>query len=158
MFPSLREASVDASSIIYMLKCGLLGKTASHIKLYCSPPVAAETGWPGLPVTQVMPKGRFSTNDESVVLLGEEMNIPVISEDKKLLMAAERKGLRYFNTLMILNWLLHISAIDEKEYGEYYRELLKTARYSREVLDYAEEIRKKIIRNNVAEQHKQCYP
>lgn len=147
MFPSLKEASVDASSIIYMLKCGLLGKTAAHIKLYCSPPVAAETGWPGLPVTQVMPKGRFSTNDESVVLLGEEMNIPVISEDKKLLMAAERKGLRYFNTLMILNWLLLDSAVSEEEYLEYRAELVKVARYSNRVLEYAEEIHKKIKQN-----------
>ena len=147
MFPVLKEVVIDASSIIYMLKCGLLGKTAARIKLYCTPPVAGETGWPGLPLTLMLPEKPFSTNDESVVLLGEELNLPVISEDRKILLEAEKRGLRYFNTIMILNWLLLDSAVSEEEYLEYRAELVKVARYSNRVLEYAEEIHKKIKQN-----------
>lgn len=140
------RASIDASSIIYLLKTGVLGTAASAIHFYASPQVIDEVGWPSLPVRSVVPKGDFSSNDESVLILAEELGVPVISEDKKILLAARERGIPFYNAAMVLNYLLKIEKINITQYDEFFSELVKVARYSRDVIEYAVRDKEQILR------------
>lgn len=131
------EASIDASSIIYLLKAGALGTAASVIHFYASPQILDEVGWPSLPVQTVVPSGSFHSNDESVLMLAVELGVPVISEDKKILLAARNRGIPFYNAAMVLNYLLKVRKINIAQYDEFFSDLMKVARYSQDIIDYA---------------------
>lgn len=152
-FDELQEAVIDASSMIYMLKAGFLGLLGSTITLKTVPEVAAETGWPSLPVAIVdsgqsslpeRPSGaenaRESTNDRRLLTLAVESGLPLISEDRALLIAAGVEGLDHYNSLMMLAFLRYRGRIDEAWFDESRERLLGVARYSEEVLSRFREI------------------
>ncbi len=144
----LNELSVDASSIIYLLKTGLLGSLAAEVKLVCTPSVAAETQWPHLPVEQIPLDYREDekpANDETVVILAQKRGIPVLSEDYEVLRDAGKKGLEYFNTLMMLNYLLLKKRITKDEYPEYLERLKNCSHYSKAVLDKGALVHKAVL-------------
>ncbi|MBB6478584.1 hypothetical protein [Spirochaeta isovalerica] len=137
----IEELSIDASSIIYMLKIGIFGYAAAEITFFACPCILEEVGWPGLPVNIVPEPQEIMTNDETVLYVSRQKNIPLMSEDLEILAEADKKSIPYFNTLMILNYLLLRGRVTRKEYPEYYERLKEISRYSREVLDYGEKIR-----------------
>lgn len=128
--------SVDASSIIYLLKIGILGYTAAEIKLITTDNIIKEVGWPHLPIKSYPVENENHTNDESVVDLAVKHHIPVLSEDREVLMNARTHGLNYYNSLMILNYLLLKKRIDINEYSEYLKRLTEISHYSEDILDY----------------------
>lgn len=151
-FDRLKEAAIDASSIIYMLKAGYLGLLGSTITLRSVPEIVAETGWPGLPVTLVSidrrpgpasparsasgspPQGAAVSNDELLLTFAKEAGLPVVSEDRAILRAAEDEGLDYYNSLMMLAFLRYRGRIDQQWYEEAKARLLDVARYGADVL------------------------
>lgn len=133
------ELCIDASSMIYLLKIGLLGSLGAEVRLVSTPQVIKETGWPHLPVTAALPDPSLYgegdvTNDDSLVLLAETRKSPVLSEDYELLMNAQEAGLEYYNTLMILNYLLLKKRILPEEYPEYLKRLKECSHYSEKVM------------------------
>ena len=160
-FDELREAAIDASSIIYMLKAGFLGLLGSTITLETVPEVAAETGWPALPVKLVGPvpgdpgsataisskHGAFAvsddsgspgpdlSNDQRLLSFALTAWLPLVSEDRALLRAAEEAGLEYYNSLMMLAFLRYRGRIDEAWFEESKARLLSLARYGEDVLE-----------------------
>ena len=135
----LTELSVDASSLIYLLKTGLLGSLAAEVELLSTPQVIKETEWPHLPVRAVDvlqdEDGEPVSNDESVVVLAQRRKIPVLSEDYEVLMHAGSLGLEYYNTLMILNYLLLKKRITPDEYPEYLERLKNCSHYSVKIME-----------------------
>ena len=135
------ELCIDASSMIYLLKIGLLSTLGAEVKLVSTPQVIEETGWPHLPVSAELPRPSLYgdgdvSNDDSLVLLAESRRSPVLSEDYELLMNAKEAGLEYYNTLMILNYLLLKKRISPAEYPEYLDRLKECSHYSEKVMTH----------------------
>lgn len=141
------EISIDASSIIYLLKVGILGYVAAEIDLYATPQVLDEVGWPHLPVKSFIIENDSMTNDETVVELGKKRNISVLSEDREVLLNAGNKGLNYYNSLMILNYLLLKKRISINEYPQYLERLKEISHYGSDILDYGSLLHQLIIKS-----------
>lgn len=140
----IKKISVDASSLIYMLKIGILGYAAAEMEMRACPCILKEVGWPHLPVKTVMKNFGSISNDDTVLALSEYERIPLLSEDYEILKGAEDRGIPYFNTLMILNYLLFRKRVTSEEYSEYLKRLKEISRYSQDILDYGEAIKNKI--------------
>ena len=145
-FADLTEAVIDASSIIYMLKAGFLGLLGSTIGLKTIPSVFAETGWPSLPVTVADEDDDDRPNDEKLLDFAVRSTLPVISDDRALLLAAERNGLDYYNSLMMLAFVRYRRRIDEAWYDEAFGRLLEIGRYNDEILGRFDEIANSLFR------------
>ena len=138
-FSGLDRICIDASSMIYHLKIGLLGSLAAELELISTPQVIEEVGWPHLPVTPAAVEGEM-TNDESLIALTRRENLPVLSEDKEILEAVREEGREYYNTLMMLNFLLLRRRVQPEEYPGYLARLKECAHYSDEVLAYGQRV------------------
>jgi len=136
----LEELCIDASSIIYLLKIGLLGSLAAEVRLVSTPQVIRETGWPHLPVEEAEVDAEGLTNDETLLALAEKLRRPVLSEDYEILQGAGEAGLAYYNTLMMLNYLYWTGRVAEDEYPEYLARLKESAHYSDAVLATGDEV------------------
>lgn len=79
------------------------------------------------------------TNDQKLTFCAMEKQLPVISEDKSILMKAKKANLPYYNALMMLNWLLFKQKVNQEKYLLYFSSLKKIARYSQEVWEYGSE-------------------
>ncbi|MBN2656947.1 MAG: hypothetical protein JXR86_07785 [Spirochaetales bacterium] len=143
----IKELSIDASSIIYMLKTGILGYAAAEIKFYACPCILEEVGWPRLPVIEVPEQQDVVSNDDTVIAVAEAKRIPLLSEDLAILKEASERGIPHFNTLMILNYLLLKKRITPDDYRVYQARLKEISRYSSEVLEYGEAFRKLILKS-----------
>ena len=64
----------------------------------------------------------------------------MISEDKKILRAMQRAEAPYYNSLMMLNFLLFSQKIDDAGYRRYYSTLQNIARYSETVWKFGRDI------------------
>ena len=145
----LNALCIDASSMIYLLKTGLLGSLAAEVNLMAPPGVIAETQWPHLPVEPVKLSNEDSTdytNDQSLVVLARERNVPVLSEDYEVLTDARESGLDYYNTLMMLNYLLLKGRISREEYPLYLERLKECAHYSDGVLSEGELVHMEVLK------------
>lgn len=156
-FDALTEAAVDASSIIYMLKAGFLGLLGHTIRLVTIEAIRDETGWqppevevrrePGLE-HRIPPPGpggpgpgtETLSNDERLLRFAALSRLPVVSEDRELLEAAGRRGINYYNSLMMLLLLRYRERIDQGWYAEARDRLLSIGRYGEEVLRRYDEI------------------
>lgn len=140
-FDALDAAAIDASSIIYMLKAGYLEDLAAEIRLFSPGPVISETGYDNLPVRPVTAGINDATsNDRLLVAYSLAHQIPLISEDKKILMEIKRARRPYFNSLMMLNLLLFRNRISAGEHRVYFRRLANFAWYSPAVLAFSKSI------------------
>lgn len=145
-FSGINEVSIDASSIIYLLKMGILGYVSNEIKLVATPGVIEEVGWPRLPVLPCILDDKNLTNDETVVELAIKRKISVLSEDREVLLNASSKRLNYYNALMILNYILLKGRILPDEYPLYHQRLLEISHYSKDILIYGSYINKLILK------------
>ena len=146
-FESLQIAVIDASSLIYMQKAGFLEAASEHIRLHAPLCVVAEAGFADVPVVGHAPDHVQSQDraDQQLLSLGERLQVPVISEDKKILQSASRKGLPYYNALMVLNFLLFKRCIALDAFNSYRNDLLSIARYSESVIAYGEAVTERIL-------------
>lgn len=153
MLQDLEQAVLDASSMIYMLKAGFLDRLSFLLDLATPAEVAAETGWPSLPVRVVRVEGKEAGDgagggraapDDLLLRLAGDWGWPVVSEDRELLMRAEARDIRYFNSLMmllLLNWRGRCSA---EEYRLFQRRLYEIGRYSAWVRSFAEAVAREL--------------
>ncbi|MDA3810370.1 MAG: hypothetical protein PF518_08585 [Spirochaetaceae bacterium] len=132
---------IDASSLIYHLKVGILGFLAAEMILISSEQVIEEVGWPHLPVMGFTLDNSTLTNDETIVELAKLKKLPVLSEDKEVLLNAKNHGLSYYNSLMMLNYLLLKKRISLLEYPEYLHRLIDISHYSEDILEYGNRIK-----------------
>lgn len=139
-FRALDQAVIDASSIIYMRKAGYLKTLAAELCLLSPEPVIDETGYADLPVRAVAGLADAKSNDQLLVAYSLTHRIPVISEDKKILMRIRRARQPYFNSLMMLNFLLFRKKISTGEHGLYFAQLIDFAWYGKSVLEFSQAI------------------
>ena len=60
-------------------------------------------------------------------------------------MSASRNGITFYNSLMILNFLLYNKSIDTGKFMVYLKQLTGIARYSEKVLLFGKEITRMIL-------------
>jgi hypothetical protein len=144
----LDRLCIDASSMIYHLKTGILGSLAAEVHLISTPQVIAEVGWPHLPVTSMALADTPISNDASLLILARREGVPLLSEDREILETAGKEGMEYYNTLMMLNYLLLKKRILPADYPEYLERLKECSRYSQKVLDYGRRVYEEILSFN----------
>ncbi len=143
-FATLNAAVIDASSIIYMHKAGFLHRAAGAVTLHSPRSVIDETGLTDCAI-QAHPADIHLVPDRQLIALAHTLTLPVISEDKGVLMVAAGRGFAFYNALMILNMLLYRKAVDEKAFYELRNRLLSCARYGEAVVAYGETVTQKIL-------------
>jgi len=139
-FESLKEAAIDACSLIYLIKAGLLGTLGAAISLISVEEVIDETGWHHLPVESVESNKSIFANDKKLIDLAITRQLPLISDDKEVLEAAYDNGLPHYNSLMILNYLYFINRVSEEDYSEYESRIIEAARYTPIVVNYSRDV------------------
>jgi hypothetical protein len=135
-FDHLSKALIDASSIIYSNRAGFLDILASEIKLQSVSDILAEAGSASNQIDPLFYQDSSLSNDQKLISCALNLALPVISEDKKILQALKRTRKPYYNSLMMLNFLLYRKRIEIQEYDQYRQALQKFARYSDEVWNY----------------------
>jgi len=140
----LKKAIIDASSIIYMMKADFLHQVASSIELHSLSEIIAETGYSNIDIKILTGCSIGKSNDQMLIFCALESGWPVISEDKKILSTMERNEIPYFNSLIILNYLLFKNQISVADHSVYFRRLKEHAWYSPYVWDFGKTIFKKI--------------
>ncbi|MCG8479883.1 MAG: hypothetical protein MI724_12360 [Spirochaetales bacterium] len=73
-------------------------------------------------------------NDEQLLHFAVGASLPLISDDRALLLAAAHLGLEYYNSLMMLAFLRYRGRIDEAWHDEALGRLLEIGRYGEDVL------------------------
>ena len=139
-FVSLRKAFIDASSINYARKAGFLETLQAALPLCTIPEILEEVGIEAGKIEIIQCIQPTLTNDARLVLCAIDRQLPLISEDKQILMRMKRANLPYYNALMMLNWLLFNRNIDQEDYARYYSKLREIARYSEQIWKYGEKI------------------
>ena len=139
-FDHLDKALIDASSIIYIDRADFLATLASSIKLFSIPEILAETGPVSGNIKPLIYNKSSSSNDQKLISCALDLSLPLISEDKKILMAMKRAEKSFFNSLMMLNFLLYHRRIQHQQYIQYHLALKKFARYSDDIWQYGAKI------------------
>jgi hypothetical protein len=139
-FNQLNKALIDASSIIYTDRADFLEILATSIRLLSISEILSETGPVSESIKPLIYNATSSSNDQKLISCALDLGLPVISEDKKILMAMKRANRPFFNSLMMLNFLLYHRRIENQQYVEYRMALEKFARYSDEVWKYGAKI------------------
>lgn len=139
-FQTLRKALIDASSIIYMQKAGFFTELANTVNLYSPAEIVAETGSNDLDLRPVACVSKSLPNDQKLITAALQLRWPVISEDRNILIHMRRAKLPYFNSLMMLNFLLFKNRIDLKSHVLYHERLKKYAWYNPYVWEYGKNI------------------
>lgn len=145
-FSELTEAVIDASSIIYMHKAGYLELLSRKIQLFSLPEIMIETSIPNRKIELIENRIPGKTNDDNLLDLAIRKQLPIISEDKKLLLKAGRADLQFYNSLMMLCFLLYKDKITKLDYKKYHKELTTIARYNQYVWDFGEKVFKIITK------------
>lgn len=140
-FDHLNKALIDASSIIYIHRAEYLEILASSIRLFSIKEILSETGPISERIIPISYNETSSSNDQKLISCAMDLRLPIISEDKKILMTMKRADRPFFNSLMMLLFLLYRRRIQNQQYVQYYLALKKFARYSDEIWKYGEKIR-----------------
>ena len=129
----------DTSTLIYLDRINLLPWVSNSFQLLVTPDVVREFG--RTPEECVI-CGELCAEgaDQAVLQLATKLCLPVLSEDRQLLMSSRDLGLKYYNTLMILLALLHQKKLSLAEYQRAYSSLLKIARYNSAVWQVGEQV------------------
>ena len=146
-FDHLDRAVIDTSSLIYLKKINCLRKTSRIIGLITVSGVTDEFGssdiFNQLEIIEL--KEIEKNTDRQIIQVAADLRLPVISEDKKILMAAASAGLPFFNTLMIMNFLIYKNEMDLQEYHAALHRLRKEAYYEGFIFDFGNAVYEKIM-------------
>jgi len=130
----------DTSTLIYLDGIDLLELSCRVFQLLVPRDVQQEFGRavPGA----ISCGDRCTGNaDQAVLQLALARGVPLLSEDKRLLMRGRRLGVcSYYNSLMILLALLSQQRLTLEEYQKSYSSLRKIARYSPAVWQVGEHV------------------
>jgi len=139
-FNQLDKALIDASSIIYANKADFLKMLSATLKLFSIREILSEVGSVSDSIKPLTHTENSLSNDQKLIACALHFGLPVISEDKKILMAMKSARRPYFNSLMMLNFLLYRQTIDDRQYDRYHLALKQFARYSDEIWKYGAKI------------------
>lgn len=140
----LRTAVVDSCSVIYMKRAGFFDRLAQDVALVTVPQVIRETGFQDLKITICPSSGDGLSVDRQLVDCAVRRACPIISEDKKVLLAARREGLDFFNALVMAHFLLLRGSVSDQEHRRYCAALSAAARYGPEVLKIGDNIHRQV--------------
>ena len=146
-FDTLARALIDTSSVIYLHKINLLDIAARTLQLSTVPGVVDEFGslsvFENIDVVELKEiiTAKRETDDH-LIKTAAILDLPVISEDRKILMQAKKIGLPYFNTLMIMNLLIYKNKIDEGQYRSALDILQNDAYYDAFIFEYGKLVMK----------------
>ena len=146
-FDQLDQVLVDTSSLIYMHKINVFYHLKKALQVCTIKPVIEEFGSPLPGVRLIQPKYRNIDlqTDEQLLMVSVQGQIPLISEDRMILMKLDEKNIPYFNTLMVLNYLRYKNEIVDSEYNGFLRELYKIARYSDTIYEFGKLVYEDIL-------------
>jgi hypothetical protein len=148
-FDELKSAYIDASSIIYLYKIKALDIVQSNINLMTISEMLKEVSIGEIKISLAdISVNKICSNDMKLVQSAFIKKVPLISDDKKVLKTAGRLGLKYYNSLIILNLLLYKKVIDIKAYNFFKENLLSLAWYSDKVKEFCERLYDEIIKIN----------
>jgi hypothetical protein len=145
VFKSLNAAVIDASSIIYMMKAGFFDLVAHCVQFHAPESCLKETGFSDLPITGHSIDIPGITADQQLLMLAQSLQLPVVSEDRKVLITASRNGITFYNSLMMLNFLLYKKSIEKEMFTFFLKQLTAFARYSEEVFLFGKEVTRIIL-------------
>ena len=140
-FVHFTQAVIDTSSLIYLQEIEMLRLTANWLQLWTIPAVVRELGGSenDYPVHLIDPdtvrKGPESV-DQALCRVAAELQMPVISEDRQILMRTRALNLPFFNTLMVLNFLFYKDSLDLSTYQTALARLRSIARYSSKIYEF----------------------
>jgi hypothetical protein len=123
-----------------MHKAGFLTELADTMNLYSPPEMAAEAGFNNLNMGSVTCTSSSSSHDQKFLTIALKLRWPVVSEDKSILLHMQRSTLPYFNSLMMLNFLLFRKRIDLKVHAVYFKRLKKFVWHSPQVWEFGKNI------------------
>lgn len=147
-FTILKSALIDACSIIYMNKIGFLDLLCRYLTLYTIDEIIEETHYRGTSLTIIDHNHppEAMTNDNKLFTCALTNKLSIISEDKKILIKAKKNNLPFFNTLMILHYVYYMDGITLEQHRHYRDKLIAIARYSKNIIAYADAVFNGIIR------------
>ena len=137
-FDQLNQVLVDTSSLIYMHKINVFTQLQRVLSVSTIESVIEEYGFP-LPGVRILQPKHGSLDlqtDEQLLMVSIQGKIPLVSEDRMILMKLDERKIPYFNTLMVLNYLRYKNEIVDSEYDGFLRELKKIAHYSDTIYEY----------------------
>lgn len=148
-FNALDRVLIDTSSLIYLSHINLLHITSAALRLMTIAGVVNEFGKSeAFENIEIIVSEKIQEKNKPTDLCLTEtaktLRLPVISEDKKILMAAKRVGLPFFNTLMIMNFLVYKQVIDRRQYKDALHLLQGRAFYDASVFEYGKSVFEKI--------------
>jgi len=85
-------------------------------------------------------KGVKQDTDRHLIDAAKYLQLPIISEDKKILMQAKHIGLSFFNTLMIMNFLIYKKIINQADYQTALEKLQDEAYYDKTIFEYGKSV------------------
>ncbi|MBN1500626.1 MAG: hypothetical protein JW982_10740 [Spirochaetes bacterium] len=147
-FENLSGAVIDSSSVIYMHKCNFLSLLSRAIKIIIPEQAYDEINLNLNQITVVSFNNiRQYETDYIILKIAIESNSPVISEDREILKHAADKNIPYFNSLMMLNFLVYKKIINSSQYNDYLDILKKFAWYGKHIYKYADDVHYAVIHN-----------
>ncbi len=135
-FRTLREALIDASSLIYLSGLNLLERVSDEVNLFTLPEMLAEARIDDKITATINSPGGAMSNDQKLIACAKKHRLPVISDDKSILLSMKRYRLPYFNSLMMINFLYYRKRISASESKHYFRQLEHIAWYGDDVWQY----------------------
>lgn len=155
-FDILDRALIDTSSLIYLSKIRILSVAAQTLRLMTVPGVIKEFGSvKEIERIEIVELNEIQTvkedTDLHLVETAKHLRLPLISEDKQMLMQAKRSGLPFFNTLMVMNFLAYKNVIDPAMYQDALLLLQDEAYYDAFIFEYGKMVYEKITEKNRTE-------
>ena len=136
---------IDTSTLIYLEKLVLLERVVSVFSVATIGEVIREFGCTPKGVT-IYPAGEGAT-DRLLVQQAVRCNAVVFSEDKQVLRYADRCGLEYYNTMMIVLALYGRGEIDSGVCASLLGRLEEFARYGENVRAFGKQVLAALDRN-----------
>ncbi len=136
---------IDTSTLIYLEKLVLLERVVSVFSVATIGGVIREFGSTPKGVT-IYPAGEGAT-DRLLVQQAVRCNAVVFSEDKQVLRYADRCGLEYYNTMMIVLALYGRGEIDSGVCASLLGRLEEFARYGKNVRAFGKQVLAALDRN-----------
>ncbi len=134
---------IDTSTLIYLDRIELLDSVLAVFSPVTIFQVILEFG--RHPENLHLLQAGAGETDRLLVQAAADMGAVVLSEDRQLLQAARRQGLRYYNTLMLVLALYSRKELSRVQCAELLARLKSFARYSRQVQSYGQQLFERLV-------------
>ena len=134
---------MDSCSWIYLHKIKALQSFRDNFTVLVTSKAATETGLCAAGM-QILASAEKLSADADFYRHCEKNTFTAVTDDKKIILRLRKAGLTYYNSWMVLLILL-----DQDLIGDYHSlrdSLLKIARYSGQVNQYAKDLEEKLLR------------